>query len=77
MKIENRKKQYKQKIILLIEFIFINLYEFINSVDTSLLEINYFKERKNLYYVNAMNNNKGDIYFEFWGEEIRSAILLV
>ena len=65
MKIENRKKQYKQKIILLIEFIFINLYEFINSVDTSLLEIKYFKQRKNLYYVNAMNNNKGDILYIF------------
>ena len=32
-------------------------------------KINFFEQSKKLYYVNAMNNENGDIYFEFWGEE--------
>ena len=59
----------KNLFLFIIEFIFINLIGFINSSDTSLINIKYFNERKNLYYVNAMNNNNGDLFFEFWGEE--------
>ena len=68
MKIKN-EILFKQKKYLFIVIIFINLIRSINSVDTSLLTINNFNRKQNLYYINAMNNNKGDLYFEFWGEE--------
>ena len=59
----------RKRIFLLIAFISIYLFGIINSVDTSLLKINFFKEKTKLYYVNAMNNNKGDLFLEFWGEQ--------
>ena len=55
----------RKRIFLLIAFISIYLFGIINSVDTSLLKINFFKEKTKLYYVNAMNNNKGDLFLEF------------
>ena len=33
-----------------------------------LFKINYFEENSKLYYVNALNDDKGNLYFEFWGE---------
>ena len=30
---------------------------------------NFFNQSSKLYYVNAVNSENGDIYFEFWGEE--------
>ena len=36
--------------------------------DIKKLKVNYFKENKKLYYVNAINDDKGNIYFEIWGE---------
>ena len=45
-------------------YFIINIY----SLDITSFQINYFKEDSKLYYVNAMNNDNGDIYFEFWGE---------
>ena len=40
----------------------------IGTLNISSLNINFFNQEKKLYYVNAMNNVKGNIYFEFWGE---------
>ena len=40
----------------------------LNTLDISSFKINFFKQEDKLYYVNAMNNDNGDIYFEFWGE---------
>ena len=57
------QKFFTKQIILYINF-HLCLYRF----DTSLLKVNYFKQNTKLYYVNAMNNDKGDLYFEFWGE---------
>ena len=48
--------------------IFILLLIQVNSVDISSFHVDYFKENTKLYYVNAMNNDKGNLYFEFWGE---------
>ena len=52
------------RLILFITFLIINVCTF----DITSFDINFFKEEPNLYYVNAMNNDNGDIYFEFWGE---------
>ena len=54
--------------VILIELIFI-LFSFIsNSLDLTKLEVEYFKEKSNLYYVNVFNDDNGNLYFEFWGE---------
>ena len=45
-------------------YLIISIY----SVDISSFHVEYFKQNTKLYYVNAMNNIKGNIYFEFWGE---------
>ena len=45
-------------------YLIISIY----SVDISSFHVEYFKQNTKLYYVNAMNNVKGNIYFEFWGE---------
>ena len=66
MKIKNKNYQNNKSLLRL--FTFFNLFIFIFSFDTSLLIINYFKQNTKLYYVNALNNDKGDLYFEFWGE---------
>ena len=39
------------------------------SLVTSSYDVNFFEQRKKLFYVNAMNDDNGDIYFEFWGED--------
>ena len=41
----------------------------IGTLNISSLNINFFNQEKKLYYVNAMNNDNGDIYLEFWGED--------
>ena len=38
------------------------------TLDISSFHIKFFKKESKLYYVNPMNNDNGDIYFEFWGE---------
>ena len=38
------------------------------TLDLSSFNINFFKKESKLYYVNAFNNDIGDIYFKFWGE---------
>ena len=48
--------------------IFILCITNIFSLNISLFKINHFEQNSKLYYVNAMNNIKGNIYFEFWGE---------
>jgi hypothetical protein len=37
--------------------------------DIKKLKVNYFKENKKSYYVDAINDDKGNIYFEIWGEK--------
>ena len=37
--------------------------------EISSFNINFFEQSKKLFYVNAFNDDNGDIYFEFWGEE--------
>ena len=32
----------------------------------TLFKANYFEEKKGLYYVNALNDDKGNLFFEFW-----------
>ena len=49
---------------ILIIFLIISTY----ALDILSFDINYFRQDEKLYYVNAMNNDNGDIYFEFWGE---------
>ena len=51
---------------ILIIFLIINTYTY--ALDILSFDINYFRQDEKLYYVNAMNNDNGDIYFEFWGE---------
>ena len=41
----------------------------VNNLDITSFNINFFEQCTKLYYVNAINNENGDIYFEFWGEE--------
>ena len=41
----------------------------IYGLDLSSFNINLFQQTTKLYYVNAMNNENGDLYFEFWGED--------
>ena len=53
------------RLILFTTFLIINVCTF----DITSFDINFFKEEPNLYYVNAMNNDNGDIYLEFWGED--------
>ena len=48
---------------------FINLFEVIYYANSISLKVCYFKEAQKLYYVNCMNNNDGDLYFEYWGEQ--------
>ena len=49
--------------VILIELIFI-LFSFIsNSLDLTKLEVEYFKEKSNLYYVNVFNVDNGNLYF--------------
>ena len=38
-------------------------------MDISSFHINFFEQTTKLYYIDAINNDNGDIYFEFWGEE--------
>ena len=47
--------------------LFINIIMFTMSYDTSLLKPNYFYDGSNLFYINAMNNSKGDLYIEYYG----------
>ena len=48
--------------------IFILFLIYVNSVDISSFHVDYFQKNTKLYYVNAMNNAKGNLYLEFWGE---------
>ena len=50
--------------VFLIVYLIINIY----SLDITSFQIHFFKENSKLYYVNAMNDINGDLYFEFWGE---------
>ena len=50
--------------ILLLIFLIFNT----QTIDLSSFKINFFNQDEKLYYVNSMNNDNGDIYFEFWGE---------
>ena len=54
----------KMSRVLLIMYLINNIY----SLDITSFQINFFKEDSKLYYVNAMNDINGDLYFEFWGE---------
>ena len=38
------------------------------NINSSLFRVNHFENKKKLYYVNALNDNKGNLYFEFWGK---------
>ena len=49
-----------------IKFIVIILIEFLISFDISSLKLNYFMKEKKLYYINPINNDRGDLYFEHW-----------
>ena len=52
-------------ILLIYLIIFANLLHSIFSLE----KVNYFKDKKKLYYTNVMNDDKGDLYIEYWGEE--------
>ena len=54
--------------IIYLSLIFLTLIQLIFSFEVSSLKVNYFKEEKNLFYINPLNNYKGDLYFEHWGE---------
>ena len=47
---------------------FIFLFIHINTFDITSFKINFFKEDQKLYYVIPMNDDNGDLYFEFSGE---------
>ena len=74
MKIANILYKNKKKIIFIL-FILLNFFNAIISFDTSLLKINYFANNYHLYYVNAINNDNGDVYIEYWGEETKNLYL--
>ena len=60
-------KKIKKILILFIFLLYIpNLY----SYDTSSLKFNFFENNNNLYYVNAINNDEGNVYIEFRGNNI-------
>ena len=59
----------KSIISVISNIIFINILFLTYSVDVSSFKINYFKENSQLYYVNAINNDDGDLYIEYWGEK--------
>ena len=59
---------YKKIILFFLLFIFIIFNDIIYALYISSLKITYFNQNKYLYYVNVMNNEKGDLYMEFWGE---------
>ena len=48
---------------------FICLFICIISFDINSFDIHFFEQSTKLFYVNAMNSDNGDIYFEFWGED--------
>jgi len=53
-------------------FIFLSILSLILysiSIDISSFNINFFQQETELIFVNAMNNDNGDIYFEFWGQK--------
>ena len=54
--------------IIYLSLIFLTLIHFIFSFNVSSLKVNYFEEKKKLFYINPLNNYKGDLYFEYWGE---------
>ena len=54
--------------IIIIHLLVLLNYYIISNPDPTKLEINYFKENSKLYYVNAMNDEDGNLFFEFWGE---------
>ena len=60
-------KKYLSKTIYV--FIFFIYFDKIYSYDTSSLKVNYFIYNNNLYYVNVINNDKGNIYIEYWGDK--------
>ena len=49
-----------------IKFIVIILIKFLFSFNISSLKLNYFMKEKKLYYINPINNDRGDLYFEYW-----------
>ena len=53
---------------LYIQFIYIILLGSFSSFDISNLKMNYFLKEKKLCYFNPLNNDKGDLYFEYWNE---------
>ena len=55
---------------ILILFIFLLCIPNLYSYDTSSLKFNFFVNNNNLYYVNAINNDEGNVYIEFWGNNI-------
>ena len=52
-------------------FLFIGFFILIqnNKFDITSTKVNYFTGNSNLYYVNALNDDKGNIYFEFCGSK--------
>ena len=40
----------------------LNFISNIKVFDSSLLKVEYFKENKNLIYINSFSNSKGDLY---------------
>ena len=52
----------------IIQFLILITSYITTNPDPTKFIINFFKENSKLYYVNAMNDDNGDLYFEFWGE---------
>ena len=75
MKIIN--KFYQKKIHFSLIYILMSLFESCCPIDISLIRINYFNISKRLYYVYAFNDdNNGDLYFEYWGENSKTRYFL-
>ena len=53
-------------IYFLILFTFLYCIETVNETN---IRVQYFNENNELFYVNAFNDDKGNLYFEFWGEK--------
>ena len=70
-------KLYQKEIHLFFIYILIILFDFLYSIDVSLIKINYLNISKRLYYVYAFNDdNNGDLYFEYWGENSKTRYFL-
>ena len=43
------------------------LFNILITYVTSSFKVNYFEQTKDLFYINCLYDDNGDLYFEYWG----------